>query len=199
MGWTWKEAVRARGHARVSSHRALSEPLVDPLLFFTGGGGMTHEQIAQIQMRLASMTPAEREALLATLSATLGPEAAGLLSLLGSGAPGGGIAGLPPGGSIPPGATVVSLTAAEAAAVERLVSMGFSKQCVRAACGRRAGGSGAPRTQGTNRDAHPSFAPPAGAPSRRTLRAGRTRSSRRIFSWTTCDPSRGRLFCSAAL
>ncbi len=71
-------------------------------------------------MRLASMTDAERAALLATMSASLGPDAAQMLGMLG----GGGSVGMPPG------ATVVSLTPAEGAAVERLVSMGFSKQRV---------------------------------------------------------------------
>jgi UV excision repair protein RAD23 len=89
---------------------------------------MTHEQVMQIQQRLASMSDGDRNALIAHMSATLGPDAAAVLGLLGGSAP--GIAGLPPGAAVPPGATVVSLTADEAAAVERLVSMGFAKQRV---------------------------------------------------------------------
>jgi UV excision repair protein RAD23 len=84
---------------------------------------MSPEQLAAVQARLASMSDAERSALLATMSASLGPEAVQMLQMLGGGGGGGPAAA-------PPGSTVISLTATEHAAVERLVGMGFPKQRV---------------------------------------------------------------------
>jgi UV excision repair protein RAD23 len=76
---------------------------------------------------VASMTPEQRTAMAQQMGVPAEQLAAMAAAMQGMGAPGGPAGG--PGGA-PPGTTLISLTAEEKAAVDRLTSMGFPKQRV---------------------------------------------------------------------
>ena len=81
-------------------------------------------EIAHLLDMLSSLPPDQRPQALAQMGV---PQPAaqqflGMLASVGGGAPGG------PGPRVPPGAHVVSLTQPEAAAVQRIMGLGFSQQ-----------------------------------------------------------------------
>ena len=77
--------------------------------------------MAAVMSMLAGMPPAQR----AEIAAQMGMPAAALDAIAAQVAAAPGMMG-----GIPPGATMVSLTSDESAAVDRLVGMGFPKQRV---------------------------------------------------------------------
>ena len=78
--------------------------------------GMTPEQLQQVASMMASMPPEAMQQL-------MGAAMQGMGGMGGMPGMGGGM----PGGGAPPGQVAISLTPEEAASVDQLVSMGFSK------------------------------------------------------------------------
>lgn len=94
-------------------------------------GGLNPQMLAGLAQMLAAMPPEQRAAMAAQMG--IPPEQLAMLAMLGAGGGGmpagmGGMGGGAP--PVPPGATVITLTADEKAAVDRLQAMGFSRQQV---------------------------------------------------------------------